>query len=39
MNVDNLLKDVDETSESNFERDKNKLLDAIAFSFGEDEDD
>jgi hypothetical protein len=29
----------DEKSESNFERDKNKLLDAIAFSFGEDEDD
>lgn len=28
-----------EKSESNFERDKNKLLDRIAFSFGEDEDD
>jgi thymidylate synthase (FAD) len=28
-----------EKSESNFERDKNKILDAIAFSFGEDEDD
>lgn len=28
-----------EKSESNFERDKNKLLEVITFSFGEDEDD